>query len=516
MPSFGVFVRHRSLTFKFFLPVGIALAILFTALTLLVGRSQSSRIQEAFEDNLRALGTNAQNMLHSEAEAYCKKEGMAYHREPLDQPSTGPEKDVEQLAIQAFKDKPTLDSYTGRYVGPDGADWICVVTPGRLQDSCMTCHQAMGITRFDGRKTGDFVAIFGISRSTAVTLRQERQFQISAALVGLATLTLIGTLVFYSVRKTILHPLRDLGESIAKVAEGDFTVRATANSNDEIGSLAQTFNGMVNRLSGALRDVEAASQSVASGATQLAASAEQIFRTVEDTARVGEDLRVAGNSVQDAVQRLGTNITRLDENAIETQSRARAAAQDTEDGARAGKDAEGGMTAIREATRQILQAVQVIQDIARQTNLLSLNAAIEAAKAGAQGKGFAVVAEEVRKLAERSARAATEIRGLTDRTEETVTQGIESVANTLERLGSIQARIAEVSQQVQGVADLSQSQGEASQEVGGLMEQTAGKLQQNAAATQELAATVTEITRTAEELSKVADGLRVLVQKFKI
>ena len=174
------------------------------------------------------------------------------------------------------------------------------------------------------------------------------------------------------------------------------------------------------------------------------------------------------------------------------------------------------MEAIRETTGRIIRAVQVIQDIARQTNLLSLNAAIEAAKAGAQGKGFAVVAEEVRKLAERSAKAATEIRELINLTEEAVARGNEGVAKTLGRLDSIRVRIEEVSSQVQGGSGLNRGQGEACQEVSGLMEQTSGKLQQNAAATHELAATVVEISKTAEDLSKVAEGLQFLVHRFRL
>ncbi|HCZ34265.1 MAG TPA: hypothetical protein DHV93_12940 [Holophagaceae bacterium] len=509
-------MRKKSLVMKLFLPLGITLAALFVVLTLLVSRSQSARIHEDFEENLRAIGTNSRYMLHGEAEAYAKQAGMTYHRVTLGQAGQGPEGDIERTAIRAFEAQPTLDSFTGTFSGPDGADWLYVVAPGRLQESCQTCHQALGITSFDGRKPGDFVATFGISRSTAEIVRQERTFQWTAAAIGLATLVVMGGLIGYFVRRIILRPLEHLGASITQVAGGDFTVHAAAATEDEIGALARTFNGMVDHLNHALRDVETASQGVASGATQLAASAEQIFKTVEETARVGEDLRQAGGGVREALQRLGANIAQLDENALETGTRTKAAAQDTEDGARAGKDAEGGMAAIREATGQILQAVRIIQEIARQTNLLSLNAAIEAAKAGAQGKGFAVVAEEVRKLAERSATAATEIRGLTDQTEAAVSRGIESVANTLGKLDSIRDRIGEVTLQVQGVADLSRGQEAASQEVDGLMAGTADKLQQNAAATQELAATVTEITRTAEELSKVADGLRVLVQRFRL
>jgi methyl-accepting chemotaxis protein len=509
-------VRRRSLALKFFLPVGTALVLLFIALTLLVGRTQSDRARRDFESHLRAIGINSRYMLHWEAEAYCKKEGMVYHRVPLGQNAQGPEGEVERAASQAFQGDPALESYRGEYPGPDGAPWIYVLAPGRLQDGCKTCHQALGMTAFDGRNVGDFVAVFGISRSTAPILRQERRFQLSATAVGLATLALMGFFIAYFVRRVMLRPLGDLAASLTRVADGDFTARAGADAHDEIGDLARTFNDVVNRLGSALREVEVASQSVASGATQLAASAEQIAQTVEDTARVGEDLRQAGGGVQEALLRLGASIAQLDENAAESEARTRAAAHDTEDGARAGQEAEGGMTAIREATGRIIQAIRVIQEIARQTNLLSLNAAIEAAKAGAQGKGFAVVAEEVRKLAERSAAAATEIRGLTDLTEQAVAGGIESVANTLQHLDSIRERIAEVTRQVQGVATLSRNQDEANREVGGLMAQTSDKLRQNAAATQELAATVTEITRTAEELSRVSESLRVLVQRFRL
>ncbi|MDR3682090.1 MAG: methyl-accepting chemotaxis protein [Geothrix sp.] len=509
-------MRPKNLAMKFFLPVGTALLLLFATLTLLVGRAQSERARQAFEANLQSLGTNARYMLHWEAEAYCKKMGQAYHRVPLQALSPGPEGEVERQAVRAFQENPALESYRGSYTGPDGAPWSYLLAPGRLQEGCLACHQALGMNAFNGRPVGDFVALFGVSQSTAELQRQERTFQLQAVAIGLLTLLLMGILIFFFVRRVILNPLDDLGRSLSLVAEGDFTVRAEARADDEIGQQARTFNGMVDRLNQALRDVELASQSVASGATEMASTAEEIQKTVEDTARVGEDLLQAGAGVQAAIQRLSSALVQMDQTTLETEDRARAAAQDTQDGAEAGQETEGGMEAIRETTGRIIRAVQVVQDIARQTNLLSLNAAIEAAKAGAQGKGFAVVAEEVRKLADRSAKAASEIRGLIDLTEEAVSQGHEGVAKTLGRLASIRERVEEVSSQVQGMSNLNRGQGEACQEVNGLMEQTSGKLQQNAAAVHELAATVVEITRTAEDLSRVAEGLRFLVQKFRL
>jgi methyl-accepting chemotaxis protein len=189
---------------------------------------------------------------------------------------------------------------------------------------------------------------------------------------------------------------------------------------------------------------------------------------------------------------------------------------DTERGSQAGLAAAEGMANIQKVTGDIVQAVQVIQEIANQTNLLSLNAAIEAAKAGEHGRGFSVVADEVRKLAERSAGAAKDIEELIRQAHGTVSSGAERVAETLRNLESIRAQIGAIASNIQEVDKLDHLEAQSSATVEALLGKTSGQLAQNASATQELATTVREITLTSEDLSRVAEGLREAVRGFKL
>jgi methyl-accepting chemotaxis protein len=214
--------------------------------------------------------------------------------------------------------------------------------------------------------------------------------------------------------------------------------------------------------------------------------------------------------------KLGENVGTMAERTRQTGAQSEDALQDSSRGTEAGRDAERGMGEIREATSQIVKSIQVIQDIARQTNLLSLNAAIEAAKAGTLGKGFAVVADEVRKLAERSRESAQDIHQLTLRTQEAVAGGVRGVSLTLDNLETIRTRSANIAASVLEIGQLSQDQADTSQDVGRRMAQTTVRLVQNAAATQELAATVQEIARTSQDLARVAEGLRQVVEGFRL
>ncbi len=510
-------MKSKGLALKFFLPVSLALAVLLGLVIWGVSGYQTAQAEKAFEENLTSLAVASRSMLHSDAEEYCRARGMTFHRVLNGQFAKDPATEAfERSSLSQFGGNPTQEVSVGRFSDASGEPRIYVLSPGRLKDSCVQCHGAFGVDLFKGQKNGELVASFGVSMSTGNLYRTERNIRILALLGGVLLLIIISAIVGHRVKHAILTPLIHLSDSINKVATGDMTVKAIVESDDEIGHLADTFNRMVVDLNNALGNMGQASEQVASGSTQMAAAAVQMSRTVQDTARVGEELREAGREVLHALQQLDANVDSMASHTRQTGTMTDAAVQDTDRGAETGRGTAEGMKAIQEATSRIVQAVKVIQGLARQTNLLSLNAAIEAAKAGAQGKGFAVVAEEVRILAERSGQSAKEIEETINAMQDAVTEGASSVDVTLHHLEAIRDRISHVSGSIHEIGSLSQGQAKTSQEVGGLMNQTASRLEQNATATHQLAATVNEVARTSDELSRVAETLKETVQRFRL
>jgi len=331
--------------------------------------------------------------------------------------------------------------------------------------------------------------------------------------IPLAVLAVLIIAVSLSVAHGISRPIVALAQGLRA---SDLTLRLPILTQDEVGEVAQAFNAYNAHLHETVKEFATYSERVAAGSTELAASSEEMSRAVAQIAQVSENLRASGEQVTGAMGQLTNRSTdvsaHLEASAKETQGAVTA----TDHSSQAGQQAVTGISAIREATGQMVKAVTVIQDIARQTNLLSLNAAIEAAKAGSMGKGFAVVAEEVRKLADRSRGAAGEIEQLIQRTQEAVEAGVQGVDTTLQSLEDIRSRIADVAGRFQQIGAAARAQTETSREVNVLVDENHTQLAQNASATQELSATVHEITRTASDLAEVAEGLRSAVGGFKL
>jgi methyl-accepting chemotaxis protein len=319
--------------------------------------------------------------------------------------------------------------------------------------------------------------------------------------------------VVYRVSLWITRPLVSLAEGLS---QSDLTLQLMVESEDETGQAAKAFNAYNARLRGVFQNLSGTSSSVASEATQLSAASEEMAATSKSLAENSEAQRVAFERVAAAITELSTSITQVSGNIHRSQKESEAAVAAVNQGTQAGGESAQAMDDIRAATTRMVTAVRLIQDIARQTNLLSLNAAIEAAKAGTMGKGFAVVAEEVRKLAERSGAAAHEIGELIERSNASVDRGAEMVNATVGSLGTIHANIQGLAAMILEVGAAADEQSRTSAEVSEQVDVNLDRVAQNATASSQMARTISEVARTAAELARVADEQNHQVGQFRV
>lgn len=389
-------------------------------------------------------------------------------------------------------------------------------------------------------------------------LASANAIQMDMILVMTIAALLVVILAIY-ISGTIAKPITKVIHLVTRIAQGDLTIASVRiKGTDEIAQLGQHVQEMTKHLRELIGKVASTSEQVAASSQELTASAEETSRVIEQISSSAQDIASgAGQQVTNTdrsleivtkmsseivhISELSQNVTELSDEAVQTSSQ----------GNQAVVESMNQMKQIEDKTNRIAQTVQelgsksaeiediisVISGIASQTNLLALNAAIEAARAGEHGRGFAVVADEVRKLAEQSALAAEQIGGIVQQIQTDIqasmtemnegiaavragTQLTEKAGNSFHAIshsvGEVYLHIQKVTQAIQELQTGSNQMVSSIESVQGISQEFAGTTQQVAAAAEEQSASMEQIAATSLTLARMAEDLQQSVQTFKL
>lgn len=410
----------------------------------------------------------------------------------------------------------------------NGSSFLHVINPTKaaknyLGKDCLVCHQT---------PEGTVLGIVSMKVSLDSVEAEVSAFRLKIAGVALGALGILLVLIYLITHHFVTAPLDELRKGLSDIArgEGDLTRRLPVKGKDEVGQSAQVFNEMMDNFNQLVRQVRDAASQVSARVSALSDSAD---RVTQSSHQQNEKSDMAAT----AVEQLVSSISSIAQSAEHVQHQSQESLARANEGSRNLQVLLNEMTVVERAVKEMAESVndfvrntesittmtREVKDIAEQTNLLALNAAIEAARAGEQGRGFAVVADEVRKLAEKSSRSASEIDAITANlsaqsvsVRRSIDEGLEhletsqnAVASVSNVLQATNGSVAEVGQGLDAIASATEQQRRFSGDVESSIESIADMARENSG-------TVEQTAGAAHDLKRLADGLASLVGRFKV
>lgn len=336
--------------------------------------------------------------------------------------------------------------------------------------------------------------------------------------VGLVTM-ILSVLFALPITGILTRPLQQISVRMAEISQGggDLTQKLHIASNDEVGDLAKNFNHFLQSIHGIIQQIKGASTTLsetmafmAEFSEEMNVSAEQIVEAVQSQNELSHTIHTTTESTQKTIEEISGEIGSLSQMAKEiTEVHA-------VEGEKAVKTSIDNVSLIKDSFDKINQSLSIITDISNQTNLLSLNAAIEAAKAGEQGKGFAVVADEVRILAERSSKATGEISHLIDESKQRMEAGQQSSLQVQEKIHTVITSINSTKDRLDQLSGSFLSMMETISDTVYKIKDLDSLSETNASAATQMGQSLVEQKHNSKHIAEICEQLNTLVHQFVI